>query len=455
VSINPFSKGGWLRLATKPLRHRLALPDKTRIALAKLNRRNHPATFIAITGSSAKTTTTSLLAHILSGLAPTSSQIFSNTLGGISGAVMRASRKDRFIVLEVGASKKNSVAQLADIAKPDVAIVTMVGLEHYTAFRNREAVAEEKGHLVAAIRPGGFAVLNADDEHVLSMRGRTGERIVTFGRSEAADFRVLSADFVFPGPLSLRIGWKGSEEIVTSPLLGSHFWVSVAAAFAAAVELGVPVPLVKERIAGFAAVRNRCQIIEAPGEPTFILDSAKAPFGTIGLAFDMVGTAAARRKRIVIGQISDYAGNSYSRYRHVYKLARAVADEVIGVGENAHKLCAPEADIASGRFRRFLDVRDLHAYLQETAVEGDLVLLKSGNMLHLQRIVLARQGDVRCWENRCGRSDDCVGCGLWSVPFEDHDRARSRARWRRRKEAAVRLLAPPLRRLTGARPTAL
>ena len=243
VSINPLSREGWFRSAARRLRRRLAIPEKTRIALAKLNRRNHPATFIAITGSSGKTTTTSLLAHILSGLAPTSRQIFSNALRGISGAVMRASRKDRFVVLEVAASGRSSVAQLAEIAKPDVAIVTMVGLEHYSAFRSLEAVAAEKGHLVAAVQPRGFAPLNADDEHVLAMRGRTGERIVPFGRSETADFRVLSTEFAFPGPLTLRIAWGGREETLTSPLPGSHFCVSVAAAFAAAVELGVPVPV--------------------------------------------------------------------------------------------------------------------------------------------------------------------------------------------------------------------
>jgi UDP-N-acetylmuramoyl-tripeptide--D-alanyl-D-alanine ligase len=363
---------------------------------------------------------------------------------------MLAPRRNRFAVLEVAASIKGSVARLAHIVRPDVAIVTMVGLEHYSAFRSLEAVAEEKGHLVGAIRPGGFAVLNADDEHVLAMRGRTGERIVTFGKSEAADFRVLSTDFAFPGPLSVRIAWADREESLTSSLVGAHFWLSVAAAFAAAVELGVPVALIKERISGFAPMSNRCQVVEAPGEPTFILDSAKAPFGTIGLAFDVVGTATARRKRIVIGQISDYPGNPNPKYRHIYKLARAVADEVIGVGENAHKLRAPEEDIASGRFRRLPDAHALHVYLQETAVEGDLILLKSSNSLHLERVVLARRGEVRCWTNKCGRRDGCVSCGLWAVPYEDHARARSRARWRRRKEAALRLLPSPLRRLTGA-----
>ena len=450
ASINPFSRDGWLRSATRPLRQTLAIHQNAKTILAKLNRGSHPATFIAITGSSGKSTTTGLLAHVLKGHAPTYRSIFSNSLRGISQAVLRAPRRDKFIVLEVGASTKGSVAQLADIVRPDIAIVTMVGLEHYKAFRTLEAVSEEKGHLVAAVRPGGFALLNADDENVLAMRGRTAERIVTFGQSETADFRVLSTNFAFPGPLSVRVAWKGGEETVTCPLPGSHFSVSVAASFAAAVELGVPVALIKERIASFAAVRNRCEIVEIAGGPTFVLDAAKAPYGTIGLSFDVIASAVGRRKRIVIGQISDYSGNPYTKYNHAYRLARAVADEVIGVGDNAHKLRAPKEDVASGRFRKFLDVHDLHIYLKETATEGDLILVKSSGSLHLERVVMAQEGDVRCWENKCGRRDDCVRCGLSDVPFEDHRRARRHARWRRRKEAIRRLFLSPSRRVVGA-----
>jgi UDP-N-acetylmuramoyl-tripeptide--D-alanyl-D-alanine ligase len=441
ASINPFSRDGWLRAATRPLRQTLAIRQNAKIALAKLNRVSHPATFIAITGSSGKSTTTALLAHVLKGHQPTYRSVFTNSLRGVTQAVFQAPRADKFIVLEVGASTKGSVAQLADIVRPDIAIVTMVGLEHYSVFRSREAVGEEKGHLVAAVRPGGFALLNADDEHVLAMRGRTAERIVTFGRSETADFRVLATDFVFPGPLSVRIAWKGGEETITSPLLGSHFWVSVSASFAAAVELGVPVALIKERIAGFAAIRNRCQIVEMADGPTFILDAAKAPYGTVGLSFDVVASAVGRRKRIVIGQISDYSGTSRRKHRDVYELARNAADEVIGVGENAHKFGASEEEIASGRFRRFLTVHDLYLYLKETAAEGDLILLKSSSSLHLERVVMAWEGGVRCWEDRCGRRDDCVRCGLYGAPFEDHRLARRRARWHSRMGTVGRLFS--------------
>ncbi|WP_292428194.1 Mur ligase family protein [Mesorhizobium sp.] len=447
ISLNPFAREGWLRSVSRPLRRELpnAIRRKLAASRARSNRRGHPATFIGITGSSGKTTTASLLGHVLEAHAPTTTQAIYNTAVDIAPAVASASRNSEFVVLEIGASKKGSVARSARLIEPDVAIVTIVDLEHYSVFRSLEAVADEKGWLVNAVRPGGFALLNADDEHVLAMRRRTRERIVTYGRDEGADFRVLSAEFSFPGPLRVRIAWKGNEETLVSPLPGKHFWLAVTAAFAAAVELGVSPEQIKERIAGFGGVPNRCQIMEVPHGPTFIVDAAKAPFGTIDLAFDVMSDATDRRRKVVIGQISDYAGNPYSKYTKAYQRARAVADEVIAVGDNAHKVRATEEDIASGRFHRFRDVYDVYAHLKKTAVEGDLILLKSSSSLHLERVALAWTSDVKCWEKRCGFTIGCVSCGLYSHPFHEHGRIRRREKRRRRREKIRRLVAAPFR----------
>ena len=447
ISLNPFAKDGWLRSVSRPIRRELPSAFRRKLVLsrARSNRSGHPATFIAVTGSSGKTTTASLLGHVLEAFAPTTTQAVYNTADDIAPVVASASRKSKFVILEAGATRKGSIAQSARLIEPDVAIVTIVGLEHYSAFRSLEAVADEKGSLVDAVRPGGFALLNADDEHVLAMRHRTGERIVTYGRDERADFRIVSVEFTFPGPLRVRIAWKDNEETIVSSLPGKHFGLAVAAAFAAAVELGVSPDQIKERIASFGSVQNRCQIMEVPQGPTFIIDAAKAPFGTINLAFDVMSDATDRRRKVVIGQISDYAGNPYSKYTKAYQWARAVADEVIAVGDNAHKVRATEEDIANGRFHRFRDIYDVYSYLKETAVEGDLILLKSSSSLHLERVALAWTKDVKCWEKRCGFTIGCENCGLYAHPFPEHGQIRRRERRRQRRDRLRRLITAPFR----------
>ncbi len=81
----------------------------------------------------------------------------------------------------MGARGIGHIAELCRIAPPDVAAVLNVGTAHLGEFGSREAIAAAKGELVEALRPDGFAVLNADDDLVLAMRERTAALVLTFG----------------------------------------------------------------------------------------------------------------------------------------------------------------------------------------------------------------------------------------------------------------------------------
>jgi UDP-N-acetylmuramoyl-tripeptide--D-alanyl-D-alanine ligase len=121
--------------------------------------------------------------------------------------------------------------------------------------------------------------------------------------------------------------------------------------------------------------------------PVFIVDVAKSPYHSIHLAFDMLAKFSAPRKRIVIGHISDSSASDRT-YRNVYRAARSVADQVIFIGEHSHRAKATTEDIADGRFLRFEHVRDVAEFLKESAIPGEIILLKSSANLHLERLML-------------------------------------------------------------------
>lgn len=344
-----------------------------------------------------------------------------------------------YVVSELGVAQLGDMQPMANVLQPDVAIVTFIGLDHKSAFRNREAIAAEKGALVEAIRPGGFALLNADDDLVMSMANRTEARVVTFGRNRDADYRVVSATSSYPGPLTVDIVWLGGKIRIQSRLLGEHFWLSVVAAVAAANELGVPIETVRERCATFQPIQNRCIPFATENGPVFIMDAAKAAWESLPLAIRVVESAVAPRKRIVIGHISDYFGSSNPKYRDAYRAARPVADQVIFAGENAHRSKASQEDRESGRFIELRTAREVHEHIKNTAVEGEVILLKSSRNLHLERAALAWKYDVQCWIDRCGLVRDCFDCGLYETPFEEHEpilqeraAAARRRMWKRR-----------------------
>lgn len=401
------------------LRFRTGPQRRLRMWTASRKRERSTACFVAVTGSSGKSTTVGLLSYILRGHAPTRSQILDNTVNRLIRTLKSHRPEERFVVAELGVGGKGDMSPMANMLQPDVAIVTMIGTEHYSAFRGREAVAEEKGALLDALRPDGFALLNADDPMVMGMAPRSRARIVTFGKDNPdADYRVENVHAAFPDLLSFTMIGHGQRFEVKTQFPGAQFWMPVAAATAAALELGVPAHLIAAQVATFSPVDGRCSVLNVPGGPTFILDTSKAPDGTLGLAFDMLARANMPRKRLILGVISDYPGSRSARYRKAWLHAREIADQVIFVGSNiAYAKPTPE-DIENGRILGFATPQEAFAHVKATAQEDELILVKGSGNMHLARIAFGFVQPVRCWEPACGMGGDCFTCHGLLLPFD-------------------------------------
>jgi UDP-N-acetylmuramoyl-tripeptide--D-alanyl-D-alanine ligase len=408
-----------LRTVERAIRSRLIEPVRRWTAAAL--RLASKKTFVGVTGSSGKSTTTTLLRHIINGHATAwGPPTLGNALGDIRRALLSVPRSATHVVVEAGTGRPQSLREPARMLRPDLAVITMVRLEHYSQFRTLERVAEEKAWLARFTRPSGTVVVNADDPHAMAAARQTKGRVVTFGLGEHADYRVSHVHAAWPERLTFTVSGKKGQWRIATPHVAKHFWLPVTAAFAAAVELGVPPETAVERLSVAPEVFMRMSVIEVPGGPIFLLDTAKAPFHSLPLAIDTLATARAPHKRFVLGTISDYPGNPWPKYRDTYAAARLNADQVIFCNEHLTRAGASEADIAEGRFRGFQSVRAAQEFLRETAQPGELILLKASAKEHLERIAMAFTEDVRCWQERCGKGISCRQCGLYAFPFEEH-----------------------------------
>lgn len=390
-------------------------------------RRQCSATFIAVTGSSGKSTTAALISHILSGVAPVRAQLVANIDRAHIRSLQNSPPNDGYFVGEIGADGPGSLQPMIDLIRPTVGVVTLVALEHKSAFRSLEAVAEEKVKLVASLPAAGLAILNHDDPRVASMARHTEARTVTFGQT-GGDYVVTNVHCQSPMELGLTITHHDKSFDIASSLTGVQNSLAVAAAFCCAHQLGVSSAVIVERIASFPPVFARCSVHRVENGPVFIVDTVKAPYHSIYLALDMMAKFNAPRKRVVLGPISDNAASDRT-YRRVYQAARSVADQVIFVGEHSHRSKATAEDIADKRFVRFEAVQAAAEFLRETAIPDEIVLLKSSGQLHLERLMMFFFTPVRCWKDACGIRRTCVqvfgdGCGFYDVPFEQHKTAR-------------------------------
>jgi UDP-N-acetylmuramyl pentapeptide synthase len=139
----------------------------------------------------------------------------------------------------------------------------------------------------------------------------------------------------------------------------------------------------------------------------FVQDDKKASAWSFDPVFEFLAAARATRKVLVVGTISDYPGSTTAAYVRLARRALAVADEVAFVGPQAERVRKLDAVL------RFATVREAADHFRDSLRDGDLVVLKGSNRAdHLRRILLAREREVRCWRESCGKVRFCEDCRL-------------------------------------------
>jgi UDP-N-acetylmuramoyl-tripeptide--D-alanyl-D-alanine ligase len=377
--------------------------------------------FIGVTGSCGKTTTTELVAAILT--KENQGQVLKcsheNTTEYVAKTILRICRQHRFCINELSAHQAGVMEKSTKLLKPHIGVVTNIGQDHYSNYRNLESTAKEKGKLIEMLPVDGAAILNADDPHVFEMRNRTKARVITYGLSADAAVRGEYVSCAWPKPMSLDICYAQKIFHVQTQLLGEHWAYAVLAAIAAAIAAGVPIENAIETVEVFEPMPYRMCPHTTPDGITFISDNWKSPLWIIPASIDFMRKAQTRRKIFVMGSISDTPKGFYSRNKTVIRQALDIVDNIIFVGEHAYSALRAQTNPDDRRIMAFGTLYQLNSFLNSYLKTGDLVLLKGQEYLdHLQRIILSRKGEIACWRKKCGKLRYCENCRLLYNPDE-------------------------------------
>jgi len=387
------------------------------IGLARLKRRFLQATFIGITGSSGKTTTKDLIYELLRDeFRSVKSDDTNNKVFSVARTLLDVRRDTQFIVQETGASADEDLNMSLSLLRPDIGVVTHIGLEHFKRFRTREMIAAEKSKLVRCLPRTGTAILNVDDEHVRAFAEMTAARVFTYGYREGCDLRALNDSSCWPQRLSMRLEYRGQSHNVQTQFCGAHMTYSILAALATSLVAGVSIESAIARIAHCAPTLGRMMPHKTASGVQFIRDDWKAPYWSILKPIDFMQQADAKRKVIIIGTISDMPGSTSTKYRSVAEKALEAADMVFFFGPNSHKALKVRT-IPDGKIlRAFTEFREFAAHLKSELTQGDLVLLKGSGADHLARFAIMFDKNLACWRQRCQLENMCDVCRLVSTP---------------------------------------
>ncbi len=380
--------------------HRRTLVRKTRV--------------VAVVGSYGKSTTVRAVLTAL-GL-PIHPQFELNTWTSLARAVLRIRPGDRHAVLEVGVAHPGHMVQLTPMVRPDIVVVTSVGSEHHSSFKNLEATRAEKSQMVRVLPPSGLAVLNGDDPNVLWMKGQSRAPTTTFGFGPNNDVRASEVHLNWPHGTRFVLHAHGAQRQLSTRLLGQHQVYPVLAAVAVAMAEGRPLDAVCQHLEELSPTLGRLQTLPLPSGGFVIRDDCKSSLETIDVALDLLAEIPAQRRIVVLGEVSEPPGSQGPIYRRMGERIAGMASAAIFVGSNFQRY-------ATGAIRGGLDRSALYdagkrplkaaTILREIVRPGDVVLVKGRNNQRLGRVAFALLGQsVACDLSYCATTIPCEACSM-------------------------------------------
>ncbi|HHW4680440.1 MAG TPA: UDP-N-acetylmuramoyl-tripeptide--D-alanyl-D-alanine ligase, partial [Xylella taiwanensis] len=272
--------------------------ERALAAIAAALQRDRTSVVLALTGSNGKTSVKALLVSILEHAAAQNSTVVYANSGnrnneiGLPLAVIAAPDDADFVVYEMGAGKLGDIGYLTGIVPPNVALVNNIAPAHLERMGSLLGVARTKGEIYTALRPGGTAVINADDAFAVWFEQQcvpAGRAVLRFGLQVPADITAYNLQFSEDGVCFVLVTPQG-EVPVRLALPGRHNVRNALAAAAMALVTGISLTQIATGLGLARPVAGRQVAHALPGGAVLIDDSYNANPGSLDAAIDTLAT---------------------------------------------------------------------------------------------------------------------------------------------------------------------
>jgi UDP-N-acetylmuramoyl-tripeptide--D-alanyl-D-alanine ligase len=377
---------------------RLLLVDDAIVALQALAAgiyRDWGKPIVAVTGSAGKTTAKELTAHVLSenGFRVLRNiKNYNNGLGHPLTVLRLISEGDFDIaVLEMGMSTPmHEIKRLCEITPPDFAVelnVLPVHLEHLGSI---EAIAAAKAELVEGLKPGGTAVLNADDQRVLAMKNKHAGKNVTYGISAPADVTAAEIHSKTFGHTDFKLHTPAGSATVSMKLAGRHNISNALAAAAVGLGFNISPENIARALATVAPPPQRGEVLRFAEGFEVVNDSYNSnPDALLNMVDTLMENGGhAKRKIVVAGEMLELGTEAASIHHETGKqIAARGVDALFGVRGLAAELVSGAQEAGLHKTKFFVDSDQAAEAIAEEVKAGDLLLVKGSRGVRTEKIV--------------------------------------------------------------------
>ena len=346
---------------------------------------------IGITGSIGKSSTKEVVAAVAGARFNVlkSAGSYNNEVG-LPISLLQLTPDTEVAVLEMGGAYRfGEITELAEIARPDIGVVTNVTHSHLSRMGSLEAIAQTKVELVQALPESGLAILNADDERVREMARDARGRVALYGLSEGSDVRATDVVGLGSEGIQFTLIRNGEQDRVAVPLMGRHSVHMTLAGMAVGFELGMDLP---EILNGFESPDVQLRLILTPAHNGAMIldDHYNANPASSNAALTLLSELDARRRIAVFGDMLEMGEFEEEAHRIVGRRVAEVADALMTVGGRAAYIHDEFRQLRSERMAMHFDTKaELSEALRDVMSEGDLILVKGSRGVQMETVIEA------------------------------------------------------------------
>jgi UDP-N-acetylmuramoyl-tripeptide--D-alanyl-D-alanine ligase len=354
------------------------------------------STFIGITGSVGKTSTSECCLAVLSEkfetISSTQAKIINlDPIFNIPITILKLRPKIKKVILEMGIEYPEEMDFYFSLVRPGTGIITRIAYAHSQYLGTEAQIIKEKGKLIEQLPKDGFAILNWDDSNVRGLSDKTEGQVIFYGTDpkncHVYATRIRLEDY--QTKFELNYGVERIE--VSLKLLGRHMVYPALAAAALGISNGMTLTAIKRGLSKVTAAEHRLQMHNGNGG-FLVLDDTYNNASPVGLeaAIDVLSELPAKRRIAVLGEMRELGEYSQKLHKQVaQKIFKEDVDLVfLGGGETKHIY---DELLALGFPKEHLEVglqnNELVAKVLTIASKGDMVLVKGSRSTRLDEVV--------------------------------------------------------------------
>lgn len=390
-----FEQGALATLSEKPLQFcpgPYILVDSSLQALkdiARCYRSQLTIPLVGITGSVGKTSTKEMIASVLSvkyNVLKTAGN-FNNEIG-LPLTILRIQEEHQAAVVEMGISEFGEMHRLAEIARPDVCVITNIGDCHLENLGDRDGVLRAKTEMFAHLNPGAAVWLNGDDEKLLTV-SRAGESKPLFYGMDSGDIYMDQIENMGLRGTRAMLHTPAGAIVVMIPIPGAHNLYNAMAAAGVGLRLGLTLEEIKKGLGAAKTIGGRSNLVEANGI-LVIDDCYNANPMSMKASVDVLKHAQGRTIA-VLGDMGELGKHEKELHYQVGEYAaRAGIDMILCVGTLSREMFRG-AEAAGGTAQAFYysAKEEMLPKLLHMIKAGDTVLVKASHFMNFSQIVEA------------------------------------------------------------------